>query len=381
MVAAAVAAAADGSLVACSMNGNTRLRCGSLMLTLCAVICIFLSPTMLAGPNPANTDDAFASQADWQQKQEPQNFRDFRKQFLVYFNAKDRRPWPPLLSSKLRNPSKIVAFLKFVHREHGDIDSLRFKYFDRRKQRKDAVWLAVYLAEFSNGDLMEFRFGVDADKLLEKLIFTDPNYNEALPVLTSKTPLRLPFGNGEDWYVLWGGLTEDMNYHVTSRSQRNAIDLLIRHTDSQSSHRGEGKQNEDYYAFGKSVLAPADGTVIEVIDGVRDNVPGEMDPGHLTGNTIVIKTDHDEYLLLAHLKQGSVTVSEGQKVNSGQALASVGNSGHSSEPHLHMQLMDAAKMPDATGIRMRFDRLLLNHEARVWNYAPIRTNVISYPAQ
>lgn len=363
------------------MNTHKRSISASLAIKLCAAICIFLSPAAPGDTTPANRDNGFANQAEWQQKQEPPEFREFHKQFLLYFNAKDRRPWSPLMSSKLKKPGKIVAFLKHVHREYGDIDSLRFKYFDRRKQRQDAVWLAVYLAKFSNGALMEFRFGLDAENLLERMIFTDPNYNEAIPVLASKTPLRWPFDDSEDWYVLWGGLTEDMNYHVTSRSQRNAIDLLIRHPDSQRSYRGEGEQNKDYYAFGQAVLAPADGTVIEVIDIINDNPPGEMNPAHLTGNTIVIKTGHGEYLLLAHLQKGSITVSEGQSVTSGQVLASVGNSGNSSEPHLHLQLMDAAKMSDATGIRMRFDRLLLNHESRVWNYAPVRTNIISYPKQ
>lgn len=343
------------------------------------LFCVVITPLVFADSNGIGTDKSFENRIEWQQQQEPADYQHFREKFVVFFNAKDRRPWTPMLSDKLKKPGKLVSFIKFIDRQHGDISQLRFKYFDRRKQARQANWLAVYLAEFSNGDLMEFRFGIDSRHRIEQMIFTDPNYNEAIPVLANKTPLRWPFAAGTDWYVLWGGVTENMNYHVTDRSQRNALDLLIKQPDSQSNHRGDGNKNEDYYAFGQVVLSPADGMIIKVVDGIADNIPGETNGDRITGNTIIIETGHDEYLLLAHLQRGSIGVSEGQNVKSGQALALVGNSGNSSEPHLHLQLMNAAVMHDATGIRMRFDKLLLNHESSVWNYAPIRTNVISYP--
>jgi murein DD-endopeptidase MepM/ murein hydrolase activator NlpD len=77
------------------------------------------------------------------------------------------------------------------------------------------------------------------------------------------------------------------------------------------------------------------------------------------------------------LQQGSISVTVGHKVTSGQALASVGNPGDSSEPHLHLQLTNAANTDDATGTRMRYDRLLPNKESSVLNHAPIRTNLLS----
>jgi len=347
---------------------------------LCLAFCFVIAPQAFTDTGGIGANKTFESRMEWQQKQEPSEYRDFHEKFVVFFNAKDRRPWTPMLSAKLRNPAKLVSSIKYIHRQHGDISQLRFKYFDRRKQPQQARWLAVYLAEFSTGDLMEFRFGIDSENRMEKMIFTKPNFNEALPELASKTPLRWPFSSATEWYVLWGGLTEDLNYHATDQSQRNALDLLIKQAGNPGSHLGDGKNNEDYYAFGKTVLSPADGRVIEVVDGIADNIPGQINPDTPTGNTIVIATPHDEYLLLGQLQRDSIKVSEGQIIESGQALAQVGNSGNSSEPHLHLQLMNAAKMSDATGIRMRFGKLLLNHESSVWNYAPIRTNVISYPA-
>ena len=77
--------------------------------------------------------------------------------------------------------------------------------------------------------------------------------------------------------------------------------------------RGDGTRNEDYYAFGRDVLAPADGTVVEVIEGVRDNTPGSLNPYSAVGNCVIIQHRPDEVSVLAHLKRGSIVVREGDR--------------------------------------------------------------------
>jgi hypothetical protein len=342
---------------------------------------ILISITCLAYSDltPPSAEQNFNTMKQWQQSHEPTKFHEFRERFVKIFNADNRRPISPILSSSLTKPGKMAAYIKYIRSESGKIEHLSFKYFDRHNQAQKPALLAVYLATFSDGTLMEFRFGLDTSGSIERLIFTDPNFNETLPEIASKTPLRLPFAAGEQWYVLWGGETPELNYHVKARSQRNAVDLLIKHPYSMSTYKSDGSQNEDYYAFDKTVLAPADGEVIKLINDVKDNQPGEMNPAQLTGNTVIIKTDQDEYLLLAHLRQGSITVTEGERIYAGQAVAKVGNSGDSPEPHLHMQLMNAADMVNAIGIRMRFDDVELNHESRAKNYALIRTNFVASP--
>lgn len=84
------------------------------------------------------------------------------------------------------------------------------------------------------------------------------------------TSLRLPFeGN---WLVAWGGDTKELNFHHDSVQQRFAFDFVVV-DDKGRSHQGNGRSNEDYYAFGQPVLAPADGVVTDVVTGVRDNAP------------------------------------------------------------------------------------------------------------
>jgi murein DD-endopeptidase MepM/ murein hydrolase activator NlpD len=155
--------------------------------------------------------------------------------------------------------------------------------------------------------------------------------------------------------VGWGGGTADVNYHVVSPDQRWAYDLLV--TRDGSTHRGDGTRLEDYYCYDLPVLAPADGTVLQVVDRDPDMPPGQLgggtDPG---GNYIVLQVAEGEYLFLCHLKPGSITVKTGDRVTRGQPIARVGNSGNTSEPHLHIHLQDSPESGWGEGIPMPFHR-------------------------
>ncbi len=99
-----------------------------------------------------------------------------------------------------------------------------------------------------------------------------------------------------------------------------------------------GDYPKDYYCYDKSVTAPADGVIVDIIDGVEDNTIGDVNLVQNWGNSIVIK--HTEYLYtqLSHLKQGSFKVKKGDFVRRGDILARCGNSGRSPYPHLHFQI-------------------------------------------
>src|SRR5206468_11320511 len=129
--------------------------------------------------------------------------------------------------------------------------------------------------------------------------------------------------------VYWGGDTRELNHHHDVPNQRFALDLLGVGEDGKT-QKGDGSRNEEFYAFGREVLAPADGTVIEVIEGVRDNTPGSMNPYSALGNCVVIQHRTEEVSMLAHLKRGSIVVKVGDNVKRGQLLGKCGNSGHSS---------------------------------------------------
>jgi murein DD-endopeptidase MepM/ murein hydrolase activator NlpD len=134
----------------------------------------------------------------------------------------------------------------------------------------------------------------------------------------------------------------------------------------EASHGGDGTRNEDYYCFGRPILAPAAGRVVEVVTDVEDNVPGKMNPVQITGNRVVIDHGNGEFSVLAHLRQGSVRVAKGASVTRGQQLGDCGNSGNSSEPHLHYQLQATAEFGSAPGLPAQFVDYVANGKPVAW---------------
>jgi murein DD-endopeptidase MepM/ murein hydrolase activator NlpD len=166
----------------------------------------------------------------------------------------------------------------------------------------------------------------------------------------TKTRLTLPF-DGE-WYVFWGGRTVEENYHAVTVDQRFAYDILVMRKGV--THPAGGKANSDYYCFDQPIHAPAAGVVTESVDGIEDNVPGVMNPAAPAGNHLVIDHGNGEYSLLAHFRRGTVTVHTGDHVKAGQLLGKCGNSGNSSEPHLHYHLQNTPKFGGSEGLPAQF---------------------------
>lgn len=161
---------------------------------------------------------------------------------------------------------------------------------------------------------------------------------------------------------------------MESQAQKNAFDIVVKDTKG-NSFKTDGKSNEDYYAFGREIIAPSDGQVVLVVDGVKDNKPGEFNPIYIPGNTVIIKTANNEYQFFAHFKQHSIKVAEGQKIKQGQALGLCGNSGNSSEPHLHFHIQNVENMNIATGVKCYFDKIMVNGQMKI-DYSPIKGDQI-----
>ncbi len=217
---------------------------------------------------------------------------------------------------------------------------------------------------------------LDADGKLTGLWF-GPHKPRAPVPARNKTPLTLPFT--DQWVVLWGGDTREQNYHRDEPNQRFAFDFLGIGPDGKT-HRGEGEQNEDYYAFGRKIFAPADGTVVEVIEGVRDNVPGSLNPYSALGNVVILEHAPLEISVLAHFKQDSIVVKRGQNVKRGDLLGLCGNSGNSSEPHLHYHLQNVRILQDAVGIKVHFRKLstIANQKpTELLDYSPVKGEIIA----
>ncbi|MGG3802077.1 M23 family metallopeptidase [Metabacillus fastidiosus] len=169
------------------------------------------------------------------------------------------------------------------------------------------------------------------------IILAYPNDLEhAKPAVTVEWPFI------EQTVVGWGGDTVENNLpHVIWASERWAYDLVIEPYDIGSSN------NEDYGIWNKEVYSPVSGTVIAAYDKEEDIVPGSEQFTSMEGNYAYIKIDETgTYLLLNHLKKDSVSVKVGDHVNQGDVIGRVGNSGSTSEPHLHIhhQKQDPTKV-------------------------------------
>ena len=128
---------------------------------------------------------------------------------------------------------------------------------------------------------------------------------------------------------------------------RHAWDFEI--TDEYGkTYSGKGLSCDDYYCYGKPVLAPADGYVVEINDGIDDNAIGNKNLQNNWGNTVIIKHAEGIYSKLSHLRKGSIKVVKGSWIKQGEPLGLVGNSGNSPYPHLHFQIQAYPYIGSAT---------------------------------
>lgn len=174
----------------------------------------------------------------------------------------------------------------------------------------------------------------------------------------TRADLRLPLAG--QWAVFWGGRSVEQNYHAAYRDQRFAYDFVV--VQGGSTHSGDGRRNSDYHCFEQPVLAPGAGVVVAAVGALPDNVPGELDDAHPLGNHVIIDHGTGEFSFLAHLRQGTVTVEAGQRVEAGEPIGECGNSGRSSEPHLHYHLQDGPEFGAGEGLPAQFQGYLADGE-------------------
>ncbi|HXJ95906.1 MAG TPA: M23 family metallopeptidase [Terriglobia bacterium] len=179
-------------------------------------------------------------------------------------------------------------------------------------------------------------------------------------------------------------------------SQRFAIDWVELRDDG-NTFAGDPKDNRNYRAYGSEVLAVADGTVSEVKDGIPQNVPGEDSRAvaitleTIGGNHIILDLGGGRYAFYAHLQPGSLRVKLGDHVSRGQVLGLVGNSGNSTEPHLHFQLCDANSPLGSEGLPYALDSFEVEGMGTDWKGAksepqkrereiPAENEVVRFPS-
>lgn len=164
-------------------------------------------------------------------------------------------------------------------------------------------------------------------------------------VPTTEAMTIVPPFRGE-WIVFHGGSSSLINHHHAIEAQSHALDLVI----DMGRAPDQPEKLESYAAWGQPLYAPAAGRVVTVVGDLPDQPIGGSDTQRATGNHLVIDCGKARFVMLAHLKQGSVLVRKGDMVEAGQPIAECGNSGNTSEPHLHIQVQNG---PDFSAPALR----------------------------
>lgn len=155
------------------------------------------------------------------------------------------------------------------------------------------------------------------------------------------------FKIGLPFYGEWI-ISQGQNGSITHKNEyQYAWDFVIK-DDELKTFRLPGTNLEDYYCYALPILAPADGYVVDIIDGIDDNLIGDVNLQQNWGNTIIIKHAEQLYSKISHIKKDSFKVAINEYVYKGQMLANNGSSGRSPEPHIHFQLQNTAVIAAST---------------------------------
>lgn len=230
------------------------------------------------------------------------------------------------------------------------------------------------------------------DKLLHRLITTNSEAEGAV-ITTHRVTLHV-LGSpvqGANWLASDGPSNEPDNHHRrgifvldggAAISRRFAIDW--EQVEQGRSSTGDARDVHSYYAYGKPVLAVADGRVVTAKDGLPDNVPGHGESFHpavpitidtVAGNTITLDLGDGQFAYYMHLQPGSLHAKLGDHVRRGQVLARIGASGDAREPHLHFEVTSSPKLGVGEGVPYLIDR----YQCRATNGGPIELHVHELP--
>jgi hypothetical protein len=162
------------------------------------------------------------------------------------------------------------------------------------------------------------------------------------------------------YYVGGGGNNRWINNHNAFPPQDYALDIIRLNAIGRP---GSGDQTDlqQYAIFGEPIYSPCSGTVAAAVDVHPDQIPPNKDSVNIAGNYVLIAC-HDVEVLLAHMKQGSVAVAAGDRVEEWTVIGAVGNSGHTTQPHLHIHAERGGipgRILDGQGVPITFNNRFL----------------------
>ena len=180
--------------------------------------------------------------------------------------------------------------------------------------------------------------------------------------------LHFPLRDGR-FHVGQGGSTPAVNYHTVNQTQRYALDIVKLTSWGNRASRLRPGDLSEYASYGVAVYAPCSGSVTYVETSLPDNaIEGARDRERPAGNQILMRCDGtDVDVLMAHLQAGSVRVTKGEYLDPGRVVGAIGNSGDSTEPHLHIHAKRGGAFDtglEGEGVPMDFDgRFLVRNDS------------------
>lgn len=171
---------------------------------------------------------------------------------------------------------------------------------------------------------------------------------KANDVIDLEFPLR-----GGTYYVVQGGNSRIINYHNTYPVITFAVDIVKLNKFGYRANGLYPNNPQEYEIFGETIYSPCEGKVLYASDNMPDQNPPEKDNINIGGNYVVIEYKGVQ-IFLCHMMKGSILVKEGDFVKTGQPIGRVGNSGNTTEPHLHIHAV-----ADSVGIPIVFNNQFL----------------------
>jgi hypothetical protein len=352
-------------------------RLAPVLALLAVSACASAPPPPAVPPPPAAPCPSVPAVAPPSAQAPLRDVADAKDRVVALMNASDAPGLFQLFDAKMQQlvpTEKLAGFMSNLIAEKGVWRSAT------REPGEDSVSEGSWQVEAERG-AWKLEVALDGEHRIAGLLVKPPPPPPpvARPLAKSDIPLSLPF-RGE-WTVFWGGGKREVNHHVNVPDQRRAADLLMVGSDGKS-HKGDGTSNADYLAYGQEVLAVADGTVETVVDGTPENVPGKENAYVIPGNYVVLRHEPTLFSAYMHLQPGKIRVKPGAHVKRGAVLGLVGNSGHSTEPHLHFQLQDGPDGNGSWGVEPVFERVVVTREGKtetVTGYTFLRNDRIHSP--
>lgn len=340
------------------------------------IVCLFLQTTLLT----ASSCDSVTPEKNEQNTMlkvetlfNPIPFKQSGRNQLCY------ELW---VSTNSTNPIKIS---KLTGHDHSGTEL--FSYDADQLQKNSIIFktdgTSNNLLTLLKQDLMAIYIWIDSKTpfntpfVKHKLHYSHTNeHNEKIHETTTKItqqnmPILKPPVKAERWLIV----NAPHNHSAHRRAifdidgklciaQRFAVDM-VKVSDGLKSFKTDGKTNEDYYCYGEPILAVSDGKIIKVVDDIKENKPGlesravEMNLTTIAGNYVVLQISKNVYVAYAHLIPGTIRVKEGDTVKPGDTIGRIGNSGNSTEPHLHLQVMNDPDFFRSEGIPFGFEDITL----------------------